>query len=70
MKVSTKMPRSSSAFSIFLAYSPMIQMSEAFASGSSSSSKLAHRVGMTPSYVDGYFRKISCCKIMSTIVTV
>jgi len=38
----------------------MIQMSEAFASGSSSSSRLAHSVGMTPSYVEGYLRKISC----------
>lgn len=59
MKVSTKIPRSSSALSIFLAYSPMIQISDAFASGSSSSSRLAHSVGMTPSYVDGYFRKMS-----------
>lgn len=59
VKVSTKMPRSSPALSILLAYSPMIQMSEALASGSSSSSKLAHSVGMTPSYVEGYLRKMS-----------
>jgi hypothetical protein len=63
VNVSTKIPRSSSALSILLAYSPMIQMRDAFASGSSSSSKFAHKVGMTPSYVDGYLRKISYTKI-------
>jgi hypothetical protein len=45
--------------SILFAYSPMIQISDALASGSSNSSKFEHRVGMTPSYVDGYLRKIS-----------
>lgn len=57
---STNVVSSSTALSIFSAYSPMIQMSDAFASGSSSSSRLAHSVGMTPSYVEGYLRKISC----------
>ena len=57
---STNIVSSSTALSIFSAYSPMIQMSAAFASGSSSSSRLAHSVGMTPSYVEGYLRKISC----------
>ena len=59
VNVSTKMPSSSSALSILFAYSPMIQIREAFASGSSSSSRFAHNVGMTPSYVEGYFRKMS-----------
>ena len=53
------MPSSSSALSILFAYSPMIQIKEALASGSSSSSRLAHSVGMIPSYCDGYFLKIS-----------
>ena len=57
--MSTTMPSSSSALSILLAYSPMIQIKDALASGSSSSSRLAQSVGMTPSYVDGYLRKIS-----------
>lgn len=60
VKVSTKIDRSSSALSILFAYSPIIQMRDAFASGSSSSSRFAHSVGMTPSYVDGYLRKMSC----------
>lgn len=60
VNVSTKIPSSSSALSILLAYSPMIHMSEALASGSSSSSRFAHSVGMTPSYVDGYLRNMSC----------
>ena len=59
VKESTKIPSSSSALSILFAYSPIIQMRDALASGSSSSSRLAHNVGMTPSYVEGYFRKIS-----------
>jgi hypothetical protein len=59
MKESTKIPRSSSALSILFAYSPMIHMSDALASGSSSSSRLAQSVGMTPSYVAGYFRNMS-----------
>lgn len=41
---------SSSAFSILSAYSPNIQISEALASGSSSSSREAQSVGMMPSY--------------------
>ena len=69
MNVSTKIPSSSSALSIFFAYSPMIQMSDALASGSSSSSRLAHRVGMTPSYVDGYFRKISYDKDEDSLIS-
>lgn len=40
---------SSSALSILSAYSPRIQMREALASGSSSSSSEAQRVGMMPS---------------------
>jgi hypothetical protein len=47
-----------------LAYSPMIQIKEAFASGSSNSSRFEHNIGITPSYVDGYFRKISWLKIL------
>src|SRR5262245_13692977 len=62
VKESTNVPSNSSALSILLAYSPMIQMSDAFASGSSNSSRFAHSVGITPSYVDGYFRKMSCCR--------
>jgi hypothetical protein len=34
-------------------------MSDALASGSSSSSRLEHSVGMIPSYREGYFRKMS-----------
>ena len=49
VKVSTNMPSNSSALSILLAYSPMIQIKDALASGSSNSSRLAHNVGMTPS---------------------
>lgn len=49
VKVSTKNPSKASALSILFAYSPIIQISDAFASGSSNSSKLAHRVGITPS---------------------
>lgn len=49
VNVSTKMLNSSSALSILFAYSPMIQIKEAFASGSSSSSKFAQSVGITPS---------------------
>jgi hypothetical protein len=45
--------------SILSAYSPIIQIKDVFASGSSSSSKLAQSVGITPSYVEGYFLKIS-----------
>ena len=49
VNVSTKIPSSSSALSIVLAYSPMIQINDAFASGSSSSSRLEHNMGITPS---------------------
>ncbi|KAJ7872610.1 hypothetical protein B0H14DRAFT_2570106 [Mycena olivaceomarginata] len=47
MNESTKTPNSSAALSIFSACSPMIQMSEALTSGPSSSSRLAHNVGIT-----------------------
>ena len=57
VNVSMKTLNSSSAFSILFAYSPTIQIKDAFASGLSSSSKFAQRVGMTPSYVDGYLLK-------------
>lgn len=59
VKESTNIPNSSSALSILSAYSPIIQIKDVFASGSSSSSKLAQSVGITPSYVEGYFLKIS-----------
>ena len=49
VNVSTNIPSSSSALSIVLAYSPMIQINDAFASGSSSSSRLEHNMGITPS---------------------
>lgn len=49
LNASKNVPSSSSAFSIFSAYSPMIQINDALASGSSSSSKFAHNVGMMPS---------------------
>lgn len=42
---------SSSALSILDAYSPRIQMSDALASGSSSSSSEVQSVGMIPSYL-------------------
>jgi len=44
---------SSSAFSIRSAYSPMIQIMLALASGSSKVSKFSHRAAMTCSYLGG-----------------
>jgi hypothetical protein len=59
LNVARKMPSSSSALSILSAYWPIIQMRDAFASGSSSSSREEQSVGMMPSYSEGYFRKMS-----------
>jgi hypothetical protein len=49
----------SSAFVIRSAYSPIIQMRDALASGSSSSSKFEQSEGITPSKRCGNRRKIS-----------
>ena len=55
VNVSTKMLNSSSVLSVLLAYSSRIQIRDALASGSSSSSKLTHRVGMTTMGICGIY---------------
>lgn len=61
---SKKLSNSSSALSIRSAYSPIIQIMEARASGSSRVSKFSHRVAIMLSYLFGYLRKISWNKMV------
>lgn len=58
-KPSKKLCNNSSALSIRSAYSPMIHIIEARASGSSSESKFSHNVDIIFSYLFGYFLNMS-----------
>ena len=58
-KPSRNVNSNSSALSMRSAYSPMIQIMDALASGSSRESRFSHSVDMILSYLFGYLRKMS-----------
>ena len=66
---SRKDSSSSSALSMRSAYSPMIQIIEAFASGSSSVSRFSQRVPMIDSYRLGNLRKMSLMTMTASCTT-
>lgn len=68
-KVYSRSSRSSSALSILFANCPRIHIMAAFASGSSSRSRFSQSVGIMPSYLPGYRRKMSLMTITASWTT-
>ena len=69
LKFYAKLPMISSAFSIISTYSPIIQTIDAFASGSSKLLRFSQISPSNPSYLLGYFLKISLMTITASWTT-